>query len=214
MVKSPFIVIQRFISPLTCERIIACLPNMSITTETKYNPTTKVFADSPPIKAVYKELGTQYLQLPILGVVPLIESHFNVHYKNLEDISIEWFGAGAQDKLKCDNSSYVNGRWNRSALRDFSGVIFLNDYNNSIPFDNSYEVYGGKLEFPQHGFSFQPQRGTLIAYPSGPHFINYNTEIKFGDLYQVRFYIETNGFYLHSPADFPGDYTEWFKGVI
>jgi len=205
-VKSPFIIIQRFISPLTCERIIECLPRVM--------PPTRHPDEEAPIKAVFKELGVQYLQLPILEVIPKIESHFNTPVKNLDDTYIEWFGPNAIDKLECDNSDYISGRWTRSHNRDFSGVIFLNDYNNNVPFDNSYEVYGGKLEFPQHGFSFQPQRGTLIVYPSGPHFINYNTEIKFGDLYQVRFYLQTQSIYLHSPADFPGDYTEWFKGVI
>lgn len=202
-VKSPFLVIQRFISPLTCERIVECLP--------RYQPSDVSTDDHADKKVTFNELGMQYLQLPILENIPKIESHFNVHYKNLDDTYIEWFKPGTIDKLKCDNSSYIARKWVRNLNRDFSGVIFLNDYNNSVPFDNSYEVYGGKLEFPQHGFSFQPQRGTLIVYPSGPHFINFNSEIKFGDLFQVRFFIETQMVYLHTPGDFPGDYTEWFK---
>jgi hypothetical protein len=208
MVKSPFLVIQRFISPLTCERIIESLPRYKNVTHPL--PLADEYDTG---RVTFQELGMQYLQLPILEAVPKIESHFNVKYKNLEDTFIEWFKPGAIDKLKCDNSSF-SSRWTRTHNRDFSGVVFLSDYNDTVPFDGAYEVYGGKLEFPQHGFGFQPQRGTLIVYPSGPHFINYNTEIKFGDLFQVRFYLEMNGIYIHSPANFPGDYTEWFKEVI
>lgn len=205
-VKSPFLVIQRFISPLTCERIVQSIPRVQEPVITTDEHTKR--------RVVFNELGMQYLNLPILEVIPQIESYYNVRYKNLEDTFIEWYKPGTVDKLKCDNSSFISRKWARDRERDFSGVIFLNDYNDQVPFDNAYEVYGGKLEFPQYGFGFQPQRGTLVVYPSGPHFINFNTEIKFGDLFQARFYVQTQNVYLHSPADYQGDFTEWFKGVI
>ena len=202
--KSPFLVIQNFVSPLACERILDSIPHYNI-------KNSGIIDDQHPDKVVFKEIGTQYIAKPIAELIPKIEQYYNIHCKKIEETFIEWFSLGSSGKLRCDNSDYIAKKWIRDTNRDFSGVLFLSDYNAKVPFDKGYEVYGGKLEFPQHGFGFQPQRGTLIVYPSGPHFINYTSEIKFGDLYQIRFFIEAEKIYLYSPADYQGDYTVWFK---
>ena len=91
--------------------------------------------------------------------------------------------------------------------------MFLSDYSENYPFDSDYEVYGGKLEFPQHDFGFNPERGTLIMYPSGPHFINAFSEVLAGDLFAARFHFGTHMPFLYNPEEFPGDYTNWFSDL-
>jgi len=204
--KSPFLVIQNFISPLACEEIVNSIPHYNIT------HTNKIDKENPE-KVVFKEICFPFISKPIAELIPRIESYYDVNCKKIEDPFIEWFPAGSTGKLGCDSSEYVNRKWIRDTNRDFSGVIFLSDYNPKIPFDKNYEVYGGKLEFPQHGFAFQPERGTLIVYPSGPHFINFTSEVKFGDLYQIKFFIENQKIFLYYPADFQGDYSVWFKEI-
>jgi hypothetical protein len=199
--KSPFLVQSNFISPLACEQILEGIPKYSFETQ---NPETAAN------KISFEDVGAPYLHQPIADLIPQIESHYGTRLKSFSKSHVEWFTVGSTDKLKCDNSIYYEKKWVKNVRRDFSCILFLSDYNPKPPFDKSYEVYGGKFEFPQHGFSFQPIRGTLIVYPSGPHFINYTTEIKFGDLYQIRFFFEAQTDYMHSPADFPGDFTTWF----
>jgi hypothetical protein len=98
--------------------------------------------------------------------------------------------------------------------RDFTGVIFLSDYQEQVPFDDEYEVFGGKLEFYSHKFGFNPQRGTLIIFPSDPHFINATSPIQAGDLFQIRFHITCTQPYLYNPKNFPGNYTTWFNETV
>ena len=72
-------------------------------------------------------------------------------------------------------------------------------------------MYGGKLEFPQWGFGFNPQRGTMIVFPSGPHFINATTKVLVGELYQVKIQMTAQVPLLFNPAEYPGDYKQWFR---
>jgi hypothetical protein len=92
--------------------------------------------------------------------------------------------------------------------------LFLTDYNDKPPFDEDYEVFGGKLEFPQHQFGFNPQRGTLIAFPSEPHFINMVSSILVGSLYLTKFHIATKSPLLYDPNKFPGNYNTWLREFV
>ena len=105
-------------------------------------------------------------------------------------------------------------KWVRVKDRDITCVLFLSDYQSTPPIDEDYEVYGGKLEFPQHGFGFNAQRGTLIAFPSVPHFINGVASIMAGNLYLARFHIATDSPLLYDHTKFPGTYKDWLREFI
>lgn len=209
MNKSPFIVIQDFISPLACENIVRSIPSSTA----NGNPTGDFGTNNGFSFAEISATGI--VQEEIKTIIPsLVEEHYSVKIKNVEKAFVEWYPTGAEGKIKCDNSTYIAGgakKWVQHEKRDFSGILFLMDYNEKVPFDGEFEVYGGKLEFPQHGFGFNPQRGTLIIYPSGPYFINHITPVNFGELFLVRFFIETEPFYVYQAANFPGNYIQWFK---
>jgi hypothetical protein len=121
---------------------------------------------------------------------------------------------GANNKPQCDSSNHLNGKWVQTFPRDISGYIALCNYNDNIPFDEKFEVYGGKLEFPQHQFGFNPQIGTLILHPSGPHFIHQHTTMEYGNLFYIQFFLKSEVPYLYNPTNFPGDYTTWFKEIV
>lgn len=148
------------------------------------------------------------------SVLPKIEKHYPFSYKGTERISFEWFPQGSSGQFQCENSEFVRSKWLRTKTRDFTGVLFLCDYQEQTPFEKEFEVYGGKLEFVQHQFGFNPQRGTLIIFPSDPHFINITTPVVVGDLFQARIQIAANSPYLYDPRSFPGNYTSWFKPIL
>ncbi len=87
------------------------------------------------------------------------------------------------------------------------------DYNDQPPFDKEFEVFGGKLEFLQHNFGFNPRRGLGVIFPSDPHFLNLTSSIEYGELYQIRFQLQTETMFLYKPEEFPGDYSVWFKDI-
>lgn len=202
--KSPFMVLPRFISPKVCEHITDQLGF--------YSPDLDVNGD--PIKMYrHHEQAQDIIYTRLKSELKSIETHYKVEHKGTEQMIFEYLTAGVASEPLCENSNYLRNKWVRTKDRDLTALLFLSEFNDKPPFDNDYEVYGGKLEFPQHNFGFLPQRGTLIVYPSGPHFINANAEIHAGELIQVRIHLATKLPYIYDPREFPGDYRTWFKGL-
>jgi hypothetical protein len=203
--KNPFLIFENFISPLQCEDIIIgnnnTFPNLD-----KHNK----------VQPLYSRNGlaeTRILPQVKAEVIPRVEEYYDVEVKGITPFMMEWYAAGYEgtNKPRCENSIYLNGKWQRSNNNDFTAVIFLNDYNDETPFDDEYEVFGGQLEFITHGFSFNPQRGTLIIFPGAPNFINNTAEVKAGELTQIRFHIATHELFVYDMEKFKGNFETWFK---
>lgn len=203
--KSPFLVYEEFISPLQCEEVIsnnnAIFPN--------YDKDGNVLPVYSGNKLAEMRIAPKIFE----EIVPDIENHYGVDVKGIKSFLIEWYATNfnGSPQPRCENSLYINGKWGRCNDHDFTGVIFLNDYQDSTPFDSDFEVYGGKLEFPTHEFSFNPQRGRLVIFPGAPNFINATSKISAGELTQIRFHIATHDLFVYNMNEFPGNYKTWFK---
>lgn len=199
--KSPFLVIEEFVSPLLCETIVDnCDFFVPDTDKDGHNVySTKTNEQSENI--IYER---------IRSIIPIIQDHYNLTYKGTEIIQFEWFPVESKKGPKSENSEYLRNGWVRVKSFDLSAILFLSDYQSQPPFDSDFEVYGGKLEFAQHGFGFTPTRGTLIIFPSGPNFINNTAEILYGNLFQARFHIAAQSTWKYEPSNFSGNYTTWF----
>jgi len=203
--KSPFVVFQEFLSPKLCEEIINDLEFYVPDTDPEGNPIKTVRTHEQSEHTIY----TRFEPL-----IPQVEQHYGFNHRGTETVTFEYYDQGTISEPHCENSQWIRKKWARVRDRDFSCILFLNTYQDQIPFDNDYEVYGGKVEFPQHGFGFNPERGTLIIYPSGPHFINATNEIISGELIMARFHLAAHMPYLYDPSNFPGDYRSWFSGYF
>ena len=128
----------------------------------------------------------------------------------MERVQFEWYPQGSVGEAHAENSNFLRGKWLRTKQRDLTAVLFLSDYQDADTLEEEFEVYGGKLEFPQHKFGFNPMRGTLVVFPSDPHFINITSGVFVGDLFQARIQLAAQVPYLYQPQDFPGNYTMWF----
>lgn len=205
--RSPFIIIQDFISPLFCEEIIDDLNFTYPDHDKKGNPLLTAKKHTGAEKIVYERF---------LQHLPEMVNYYGVEHKGTERPSFEWYPEGCkQSDPICESSKRIGDKktWARMKDRDFSCILFLSDYNQKAPLDPDFEVYGGKLEFPQWGFGFNPQRGTLIVYPSGPNFINVTSEILAGNLFQARFHFACKIPFIFKPTEFPGSYKEWFQEI-
>lgn len=202
---SPFYILQDFLSPLLCEQVVDDLnfiyPNKN--------------ADGQPIKFIRShERSEDIIFQHLLPHISNIEKHYNIQYRGTTPMSFEWYPQGAEaESPRCENSEYIKKQWVRTRDRDLTGILFFSDYQDQVPFDGDFEVYGSKIEFFQHRFGFNPQRGTLILFPSDPHFLNAATSVNAGDSFQVRFHIAANTPFMYNPSDFPGDYTTWFEEI-
>lgn len=172
--KSPFLIIQEFLSPLKCEKIINELDfsypdvdinNKQLITVIKHNRLQK------PIKENFKQL------------IPNIENHFNVKVNNLTEMEFTLIPNNTEILIKKNDE-------------DFTCLIFLKDYCVSNNFDISYEVYGGKINFLSWGFGINPERGTIIIFPSTSNFMYKISEVCIGKLIFIKFNIKTNNKFI------------------
>lgn len=200
--KSPFYIVEEFLSPLLCEEIIDIL-DYNIPDADKDGFDVKTTKTSERAEAIVYER--------LLLTLPELQAYYQFAYKGTERIAFEWFPEGSQGQFICENSEYMRKKWLRTKNRDFTGIIFMCDYQETIPFEKDFEVYGGKLEFVQHRFGFNPQRGTMVVFPSDPHFINITTEVFAGELFQARLQIAAQKPFIYQPTMFPGNYTTWFS---
>jgi len=207
--NSPFLVIQDFLSPLTCEKIIEDVkvesPNLNVAGE--------------PVKLEKHSIKwQQHIAEKFSSLIPTIEEKYDCEYRGLNQPVFQHYPENAKSPAEnpgCENSKYIRKKWVMYKDVDLVGFIWLKDYNGSVPLDNSYEVMGGKLEFPAYNFSLVPQRGTLVLFPAGPHFITVISPILVGDLYQVKLNAcistrEKNKWF-YNPHNFPGTWQDWFS---
>ncbi len=203
--KSPFIIYQDFLSPLLCEEVIHL---MDVTT-----PDVNKYGE--PIPSVrHNDKAEEFIFERLKQTFKNVQRHYNIEYRGTEKMLFEWYPQDSTGKLTCDSSDFISNKWVRTKDRDITAVIFLCEYSDSPNFDEYYEIYGGKLEFPNHNFGFNPERGTLIMFPSTPHFLNANGPVQVGDLFQVRIHMATKTPFLYQPDNFPGNFLSWFPNLI
>lgn len=215
MAKSPFLVVQEFLSPKACEELIAQhrvnIPNLD-----KDGRPIKLEKILPPAR------GQSLLLDKLRPLIPAIESRYDAVYKGTEPFVFSHFPENDKKPAQeagCENAKFVRRKWVKTKDVDLVGVIWLKDYQETIPLDPKFETYGGKLEFPAYDFSLMPQRGTLVLWPAGPHFIHCISPVLVSDLYQIKVTIsitsKEGGLYIYDPSKFPcgkeGFMQGWFK---
>lgn len=208
--NSPFVVVPDFLSPLQCERIVSDI----------HIGTPDTDKDGKPRKIERHNLFWEAdIAERFRSVVPEIEQRYNCEYRGLEKPLFQYYPENAKSPAEqpgCENAKYVRKKWVQYKDVDLVGFVWLKDYNDNVPLDTRHEVFGGKLEFPVYNFSLCPQRGTLVLFPAGPHFITVISPILLSDLYQVKLNVSINtkegGRWLYQPANFPGKWQEWFEG--
>lgn len=208
-IKSPFFIIPEFISPKKCDEILG---NVAVK-----EPNRDIDGKPIPLERFHAEVEAD-LFARLQEQIPTLEAHFKCKYKGTEHMSFQMLPENPKEPALpagCMNSKYLRKKWVKVADVDLTCILWLKDYNDAVPLDPRTEVYGGKLEFPLYNFSFVPQRGTLVVYPAGPHFISVTSPVLVSDLYQVRFNIsireEDDSMWLYQPSSFPFDKK---KGVV
>lgn len=210
MSRSPFFVIEDAVSPAKCEMIISQL-GLSV---------PSLGEDGRPLKheRLVKDAElVSYIQDAIQDNIGLMEDRYDAAIKNFETpLFRQYFenpGVPAEGH-NCDNSKFIKKKWMKTKDTDLVGYLWLKDYNSGVPLDPRYETYGGKLEFPAYDFSLVPQRGTMVFFPGGPHFITAISPVLVGSLeiikVSLKLHLEDNSPWLYQPAAYPGTYQEWF----
>lgn len=207
---SPFHIIEEFISPANCEKIIAeygiVQPSLSDKGEPLKNE--RIIADVELISL---------LQTGILENGGDIQARYKGLIKGMDKPHFQQYFEDPKNPCelhRCENSKMSRKKWVKVKDVDVVCYLWLKDYGSGVPLDPRHEVYGGKLEFPGYNFSLVPQRGTLVMFPAGPHFITAISPVLVGALEQIKFSLklQTNGdgLWLYQPDNFPGTYVDWF----
>ncbi len=157
--------------------------------------------------------------------IAAIEERYNCTYKGTEQLEMIHYPENDKapaEEVGCENARFIKRKWVKVKDIDLTGFIWLKDHNEQPPLDPRYEIYGGKLEFPGLDVSLTPQRGTLVLYPAGPHFVNAISPIAVGDLYQIKINLsitdKEGGMWFYQPENFPvgrdGLLMSWFKEFL
>lgn len=209
-IHSPFLTVEHFISPAACEKLIDDLAIVVPSQDESGRPMKheRILKD-PEHAAYFKGL--------IQRQVGAIEERYNATVVGMEaPVFRQYFEDPAHpcEKHDCENSKFLRKKWVKTKDVDLVGFISLKDYGGGVPLDPRFEVYGGKLEFPAYNFSIVPQRGTLVLFPAGPHFITAISPILVGTMEQVKVTVKLKspdgGVWIYQPTNFPGTYQEWF----
>lgn len=209
-IRSPFLTVEDFISPATCERLIK---------ELGIAPTPRE-QDQKAVKNERILKDAEYVQL-FKGLmqeqVSRIESQYNGSVVGMEPPVFQQYFEDPKNPCEvhgCEAAKYIRKKWVKVKDVDLVGYIWLKDFGGGVPLDPRFEVYGGKLEFPAYNFSLVPQRGTLVLYPAGPHFITAISPILVGSLEQIKVTVKlksADGAWMYQPQNFPGTYQDWFS---
>lgn len=191
-VKSPFLVLNNII---TVEQI------QKINKRVKWNDDC----------ATNKQLFVEFLQQSLGEEIAGILDHYNIKSEKQTLPTFNKIDTGQQVEPHAENAVYVRQNWLQVQPYAITCVLFLNSTISDDTVDVEDGVYEGKLEFPQYGFGFNAQAGTMITFPSTTHFINNIPTIKIGSMKYVKFHIITTEPFLYDPEQYPGNYLEWFK---
>ena len=208
---SPFHVVEDFISPAKCEKLIEefGIREPSLNEDGQPLKHERILKDPEVISMI---------QQAILEEGDAIQKRYNGLIKGMETPLFQQYFENPKKPCEghaCENSKFVRKKWVKTKDVDLVGYIWLKDYGSGVPLDPRVEVYGGKLEFPAYNFSLVPQRGTMVMFPAGPHFITAVSPVLVGSLEHIKFSIKItdleNGIWLYQPSEFPGTYAEWFE---
>lgn len=208
---SPFHVVENFISPANCEKIIAEFGISEPSLDENGQPLKNE-------RLIKDAAVSRLIQDAVLDTGQEIQDRYNGIIKGMEvPRFIQYFENPKKpcELHGCENSEYFRKKWVKRKDVDLVGYVWLKDYGNGVPLDPRYEVYGGKLEFPAYNFSLVPQRGTMVMFPAGPHFITAVSPVLVGSLEMIKFGVklteQDDGIWLYQPENFPGTYQEWFE---
>jgi hypothetical protein len=209
-IHSPFLTVEHFISPAVCERLISDLGIHEPTTDEvgRVLKNERILRD-----AEYAQMFKGLVQ----SQVSAIDERFNATVVGMEPPTFSQYFEDPKNPCEthgCENAKFLRKKWVKVKDVDLVGYIWLKDYNGGIPLDPRFEVYGGKLEFPAYDFSLVPQRGTLVLFPAGPHFISAVSPILVGSLEQIKITVKLKAndgnMWIYQPQNFGGTYLDWF----
>ena len=198
-------IFEEALSPLQCESIADSAEFIQLDVNS---------LNQPMMTSKHTDLAHQLIESAIRDRQQLIEDHYKAKIQNIDLTRVQWQDSTVAPAAVCDNSVRVKDKWLRIHNRDLTALLFLSDYNERPPFDSDFEVYGGKIEFPSHQFGFNPIRGTMVLYPSDPHFAHVFSKISLGNLFITKTFIQLNPPLIYKPSDFPGSWQQWLEGVV
>lgn len=204
-IKSPFLILKDLFSPAECEDFLFVYDlgfhNKNI--------------DGNPIKStLYSTLHQHRIWQRLEEYLEDIQNYYDVDIDYLSEVEFEWYPEKCVNEgIRCENSRYDDGKWSIVNRNDFTIIIFLKDHCETSDIDPEYECRGGKLEFSNHQFSFIPERGTGIVFPSNHYFLNSTTQSTLGDVCQIRLHFTCDTLFQYEPRNYEGNYTTWFSNI-
>lgn len=208
MTHSPFHVVENFISPLQCEKINRSLALKFPSLDERNEPLKYE-------RLLPQDLSSQLVEL-FHEQVPQIQDRYSATVEGQPGLKFQQYWENLKrpaEELGAGAWKLHRKKWTKIKDFDLMGILWLKDFNSSVPLDPKFEVYGGKVEFPGYNFSLTPVRGTLVMFPATPNFVHAISHVLFGSMEQIVITskLSVSGSpWIYNPINYPGTYQEWF----
>ena len=183
----PFMILENLLSPTECDAIVSKLIkkgpywDAAVVSEKKDEGKLNKKARNTMAFTLDVEDVEKYKKI-IEVIKPQIEDFFKIILGSTTGLQTLGYGKDHFYKLHTDNCTpiFENGefiRWSHTIPhRKITTILFLTESVQELKENDIGTFIGGQVKFhylkDQHGntISVFPKKGTLIAFPSGPHF--------------------------------------------
>lgn len=195
--KSPFLILEEYLSPLQCENILNDLYCIDCI---DFSDTNKKYCYPISDDALFN-----HLEKIIKSIYPKINEMYGVNCAKIEVIEYRLMRENTEaTDFQAYNSVYLNGQWVRNEFNDFVITIMLTSHVQSTDdgLDAEFEHYGAGIQYPQHNVTFYSDRGGILIHPSDPHFIHNISANHLGTCALINVAVSCDNLYLYDPVSF------------
>lgn len=114
---------------------------------------------------------------------PRVEQKIKEVYKNDKDLMVSSFFMAKQTS-GAKISEHIDTDGGANLQYKYGGVIYLNKMNN-----------GGKLEFPEFNYSYNPEPGDFVVFPSRPKEYRHKVSEIYEDRYSLPIWVTEYSFW-------------------
>ena len=188
--QSPFFVVEEFISPLQCDRILAACKT------DKLSESTTQILDLGKHRILVNSL-TDYTD-------EISQRYASQVNEDFRAVIIQCPELPNKPAIPPTIEAWEISRrkWVKTKNYDLVGFIPLKSYSDDVPIDINFEVYGGKIEMLNYNFSIMPTRGSMIIMPATPNFKYAFSPVDFGTLEFIKIHIRLADGWQYNPAMF------------
>lgn len=205
-VKSPFLVIDGFLSDLRVDNLLNDLDADS------YEDGMDRHGNPTILRVPINENIVQSLGKRVMELYPTLEKYYDVKIKGIRPFDLTIVPEKVKEAPSVAGYQFAK-KWIKVSKGDLIASLVLVDTVTGEGFDPTRECLGGEFEFTSFNLTMSNTRGTLIVHPNTPHFMRATSQVRLGRMYRIDMVIVCEEDFVYQPEKFKGHYLDWFNNA-